>query len=104
MNEEVSHWAKKFIRVYVILVVIGALLGLFVGGPAGIYVMPLLLPWIVLVPAIELQTGWNLPDSFWAGPLTIPISGAINAYILFLILRFVDRRRRRKRDRQSESA
>jgi len=73
------------------------------GGLGGIYVIPLLLPWIAIAPTIELMTGRSLLDNIWAGPLTAPVAGAINAYLLFLILRFVDRHRRRKRDSQSET-
>jgi len=104
VSKDISPWVKKSVLVYVILVVAGALMGLFGGGLAGIYVMPLLLPWIAIAPTIELNTGWNLLGNIGAGPLTILIAGAINAYILFLILRFIDRRRRRKRDGRAESA
>jgi len=104
MSKDASPWVKKWVRVYIILVVVGALLGLLGGGLAGIYVMPLLFPWILIAPTIELTTGWVLLDSIGAGLLNILIAGAINTYILFLILRFVEGRRRRKRDSQSKRA
>ena len=100
MTQDVSPWVKKFVRIYIIVVGAGILLGILSGGQGGIFVVPLLLPWIVIVPMIELKTGLNLLDSIWAGPLTSLVAGAMNAYILLLFLKFLDRRRRRKLDRQ----
>lgn len=97
-----APWIQKTIRVYVTVVGVGMVLGFVSGGLGGIFVLPLLLPWIAIVPVIELATGWSLLNRVWAGPLIAALAaGAINAYLLLWILRLIERRRRRLRDARS---
>jgi hypothetical protein len=98
MTSETSPWVRRVVRAYILLVVAGALLGIVSGGLGGIFVLPLLLPWIAIVPLLEMSTGKPLLDMPAVGVLSVLASGTVNAYLLNVLLNFVDRRRKQKRD------
>jgi len=93
---EQSRWVTRIPVVY--LVVVGVMTLIAFGAPLfGIFVLPLTFPWAVLVVIIEDITDSAFLDNIFINLLVNIIPALINAGILYLILRAIDRRRRRRR-------
>ena len=93
MNNQVSPWVRKIPTIYAALVVVGTVLGVLSGGVGGIWVLPLILPWAALQGILDEGMGGALLDSWWWGPASSLVFGALNAGILYWILRRIDRSR-----------
>ncbi|HET6462444.1 MAG TPA: hypothetical protein VFH33_01485 [Candidatus Krumholzibacteria bacterium] len=100
MKHQVSPWVRKTITVYVALVVGGTVLGVLSGGLGGIWVLPLIQPWAFLQLIVDEHTGGALLDSVWWGPASSLVFCAINAALLYWILRLIDRSRRRQSEQR----
>jgi hypothetical protein len=94
MLKELSKFSRTVLLIFVVLVVFGLLLTV-PDGLGGIYLIPLLIPWVIIDIILYAKYGNLLPETSWLGPLRVAIYAALNTYILYMILRARDRRRAR---------